>query len=82
MKTAISLPDPLFEEADRVARKRGISRSELYARALDEHLAKTRSDEIRESYDRVYGEEETEEDRSLARAVQAAARATLRRNDW
>jgi metal-responsive CopG/Arc/MetJ family transcriptional regulator len=82
MKTAISLPDPLFEEADRVARKRGISRSELYALALDEHLAKTRSDEIRESYDRVYGEEETEEDRALARAVRAAALATLRRNDW
>jgi metal-responsive CopG/Arc/MetJ family transcriptional regulator len=80
MKTAISLPDPLFEEADRVARKRGISRSELYARALDEHLAKTRSDEIREAYDRVYGEEP---DDPAERALREAGLRDLRnRTEW
>jgi metal-responsive CopG/Arc/MetJ family transcriptional regulator len=82
VKTAISLPDALFEEADRLAKKRGISRSELYAHALEEHLAKTRSAEIRESYDRVYGAEETDEDRALARAVERAALETFRRNPW
>ncbi len=38
MKTAISLSDPLFERGERFARDRGVSRSELYARALAEYL--------------------------------------------
>ena len=35
MKTAISIPDPLFERADVLARQFHISRSELYARAVE-----------------------------------------------
>ena len=77
MKTAISLPDELFEEADRVAKKRGISRSELYAHALEEHLAKTRGDEIRESYDRVYGAEPDDPDE---RALREAGLRDLRKH--
>jgi metal-responsive CopG/Arc/MetJ family transcriptional regulator len=82
MKTAISLPDPLFEESEKLAKRLRISRSQLYARALDEYVSRRRSEEIREAYDRVYGEPETEEDRALSRALQAAALATLRRNEW
>ena len=38
MKTAISLPDRLFEQADRAARRLGKSRSELYREAVEEYL--------------------------------------------
>ncbi|RIH78664.1 Antitoxin MazE6 [Calidithermus terrae] len=38
MKTAISLPDKTFEEAEKLARSLGISRSELYRRALESYL--------------------------------------------
>ena len=34
MKTAISVPDPLFEDAEALARRLHLSRSELYANAL------------------------------------------------
>jgi metal-responsive CopG/Arc/MetJ family transcriptional regulator len=34
MKTAISLPDELFESADALARRMGISRSKLFATAV------------------------------------------------
>lgn len=34
MKTAISIPDPLFEEAEALAHRLHVSRSELYANAL------------------------------------------------
>jgi metal-responsive CopG/Arc/MetJ family transcriptional regulator len=44
MKTAVSIPDPLFEAADNLAGRLGISRSELYARALARELA-SESDE-------------------------------------
>ncbi|MDZ7631520.1 MAG: hypothetical protein U5K74_09270 [Gemmatimonadaceae bacterium] len=40
MKTAISLPDALFDEADAVAYRLGVSRSQLYATALAEYIAK------------------------------------------
>ena len=78
MKTAVSLPDDLFDEADRLAKRLGLSRSRLYVRALEELLAKQSSSEVRESYDRVYGEE----DPSASRAARAAARASFRRNEW
>lgn len=38
MKTAISLPDPLFEAAERLAQQLGKSRSQLYTEALRAYL--------------------------------------------
>jgi len=38
MKTAISIPDDLFEAADRAAERLGLSRSELYQRAIARFL--------------------------------------------
>ncbi|MCB1173664.1 MAG: ChpI protein [Leptospiraceae bacterium] len=38
MKTAVSIPDELFEQAEKTAQKMGIPRSQLYARALDAYL--------------------------------------------
>ena len=38
MKTAISIPDEVFEAADRTAKKLGVSRSELYATAVHEFI--------------------------------------------
>jgi predicted DNA-binding protein (UPF0251 family) len=41
MKTAISLPDVIYFEAEETARNLGISRSALYLNALSEYLKKT-----------------------------------------
>ncbi len=38
MKTAISLPDPIFEAADVLAAKFKVSRSELYVMALEKFI--------------------------------------------
>jgi metal-responsive CopG/Arc/MetJ family transcriptional regulator len=54
MKTAISVPDNLFEAADRMAAQLGTSRSELYARALSEYLEKHKSQGVTERLDQVY----------------------------
>lgn len=54
MKTAISIPDRLFEEAERVAEQRGMSRSELYTLAISEYLDANRSLGVRERLDAVY----------------------------
>lgn len=44
MKTAISLPDPLFRRAERVAKRRSLSRSALYQRAIEAYLASNEGD--------------------------------------
>jgi hypothetical protein len=55
MKTAISIPDSLFEEADRLAKMRGWSRSELYANAVTAYVKSERFSGVREKLDAVYG---------------------------
>ncbi len=46
MKTAVSIPDPVFNEADALAKRMGITRSKLYARALGAFVATQTSDRI------------------------------------
>ena len=54
MKTAISIPDEIFEEAERLAKIRGWSRSELYANAVSAFVANERFVGVREKLDAVY----------------------------
>jgi len=78
MKTAVSLPNPLFEAADQLAKRLGVSRSELYARAIAEYLKSRRSEGITEALNRVYREEPSNLDPVIA-AIQAAS---LPRDEW
>lgn len=54
VKTAISLPEPLFERVDAFARQRKISRSQLFARAVEEFLRRHESQALLEALNRVY----------------------------
>lgn len=78
MKTAISLPDDLFADADAFARRTGRSRSQLYADALREYLQRYDEDRITEQLDRVCAAIGSQEDPALAEA----ARRTLAREPW
>jgi metal-responsive CopG/Arc/MetJ family transcriptional regulator len=78
MKTAVSLPDPLFEAADQLARRLGISRSELYAAALVEYLRSHRDEGVTEALNRVY----QDEDSSLDPVLEALQTASLSRDEW
>lgn len=60
MKTAVSIPDELFESAEGLAQRLGMSRSELYAKALRDYLREHRGEGITERLDEVYGVEEGE----------------------
>ena len=57
MKTAVSIPDGIFREAETLAKKRGMSRSELYATAIAEYVKDERFLGVREQLDAVYGTE-------------------------
>lgn len=78
MKTAISLPDALFDEADAVAYRLGVSRSQLYATALAEYIAKFREADVTAKLDAVYGDGRAAPDA----AVTAAAIRTARVGEW
>jgi metal-responsive CopG/Arc/MetJ family transcriptional regulator len=54
MKTAISLPDTIFKQAERFARRSKKSRSKLYADAIAEYLARHSPDEITDSLNRIF----------------------------
>jgi len=56
MKTAISLPDPVFRSAERLAARMGVSRSELYRRALEELLARHDEDQVTAQLNAVYSD--------------------------
>ena len=55
MKTAVSLPDGLFEAADRLARRLGISRSRVFQRALSAFVQAHRDESVTDALDAVYG---------------------------
>jgi metal-responsive CopG/Arc/MetJ family transcriptional regulator len=78
MKTAISLPDDLFKAADSLAGKLGVSRSRLYATAIEEYLARHHSRRVSERLDAVYATEASTLDRSVATAQEK----TLKRSEW
>jgi predicted transcriptional regulator len=55
VKTAISIPDHIFEAAEQLARRRGQSRSELYSAAIASYLDQYRQDGVTERLNEVYG---------------------------
>lgn len=78
MKTAISVPTDTFEHAERLRRKLGKSRSELYAEAMREYLLNHDPDEITRRLNELADELNADYD-DFARE---AARRTLLRADW
>ena len=53
MKTAVSIPDAIFERAERFAKRSRRTRSEVYAAALDEYIARHAPDEVTDAMNRV-----------------------------
>ncbi len=72
MKLAISIPDPVFEAAERLARERGVPRSQLYAEALKDYLDRHGSDSVTAHLDRVHGENRDTLDEAFTRAQLAS----------
>jgi len=79
MKTAISIPDSQFQTAEALAARLGLSRSELYQRALAEFIARHSDEAITNQLDEVHGEAPVPEmDREL---LHLQARS-LARDEW
>lgn len=78
MKTAVSVPNEVFERADRLAKRLEVSRSELYSRALREFLARHSADEVTQALDQLCEELDTSSDEF----VREASRRVLEATEW
>ena len=78
MKTAVSIPDEVFEKVERLARRAGRSRSEVFSAALAEYVARHAPDEVTEAMDRVMADVGDEVDAF----VSAAGRQVLEHTEW
>jgi metal-responsive CopG/Arc/MetJ family transcriptional regulator len=78
MKTAVSIPDDVFEKAERLARRMKKSRSELFSRALAEYVARHAPDQVTETMNQVCDEISPESDAF----VSAASHLVLGRIEW
>ena len=78
MKIAISIPDELFGNAESLSKRLGVSRSRLFAIAIEEMVAKHNSQEITDRLNAVYGNV----DSKLPEDVRRLQRRSIDREPW
>ena len=78
VKTAVSIPDPIFHAAESLAKRLGMSRSKLFSHALEAYLEAHKHDSVREALDVIYSQESSGLDETLAH-LQGAS---LPKEDW
>jgi metal-responsive CopG/Arc/MetJ family transcriptional regulator len=78
MKTAVSIPDEVFAEAERLAKRMKRSRSEIFSRALAEYIARHTPDRVTEAMNRTLAEVNELPDPFTA----AASTRLLSRTEW
>jgi metal-responsive CopG/Arc/MetJ family transcriptional regulator len=82
VKTAVSIPDPLFAAAEVAAEELGVSRSALYSRALRRFLARYRQRSVTERLNSVYEHEKASADQSVLRAQWKRVRTDAEFERW
>jgi metal-responsive CopG/Arc/MetJ family transcriptional regulator len=78
MKTAVSVPDPIYDAAEELARRLKRSRSAVYSAALGEYIARHQPEQVTEAMNRVCEALDTRPDGF----VSAAARKVLEKTGW
>ena len=78
MKTAISLPDAIYRDAERLAKRLKKSRSQLYSEALAEYVARRAPDGVTEAYDQLADAVDTRPQPAFTRS----AHRLLKRSEW
>lgn len=79
MKTAISIPDTVYESAEKLARRLGESRSELYTKAVKSYIERQQSSKVTEKLNEVYGTESSTLDPIL---VNLQTQSWIKNNPW
>lgn len=78
MKTAISIPDEIFQAAETLAQRLDLSRSELYSKAVSEYMRNHRHENVTAELNRIYEQECSELDEELT----AMQLRSIPKEDW
>lgn len=82
MKTAISLPDDVYEAAEALAKERGLPRSHIYVLALRSYLEQQRGEKIMEQLNEFYSKEKNDLDPGLQRAQARTWIESTQDDEW
>jgi predicted transcriptional regulator len=80
MKTAVSVPNDVFEQAERLARRAGRSRSDVYSAALREYLARHATDELTATIDAMI--DDLGEEADIDPFMRSAGQRVLEKSEW
>jgi len=78
LKTAISIPENIFLQADETAKVLGLNRSRLYTAAIAEFLAKYREDNVKAKLNEIYANENSQVDPIFTKTQMMG----LAKEDW
>ncbi len=81
VKTAISIQKSLFEQADRIARKMKVSRSRLFALALEDYINREQNRELLAQINAAYADEPDATEKTLRRKARSTHRRIVR-GEW
>lgn len=79
MKTAISIPDPVFKNAERLAKRLGLSRSELYVRAISNYVEEHNGQKVTDLLNEIYGNMESQD---LEKGFKRAQMKSIDKEEW
>ncbi len=79
MKTAISIPDNVYESAEKLASRLGQSRSQLYTKALSSYVDKHNDKHVTAKLNQVYDSEDSQLDPVI---LKLQSQSQLKNNPW
>ena len=79
MKTAISIPDPIFQAAESLAHRMGISRSQLYVKAIEEYMESHKNQNVTELLNNIY---DAEDSSSLDKEMRSMQSKSIPKEKW
>jgi len=80
VKTAISIREDLFAEVEQLAKELGVSRSQVFAMALEEFIVRRQNRQLLDALNRAYADEPTDEERALLQAMRRIQREVA--DEW
>ncbi|EIE03482.1 MULTISPECIES: CopG family transcriptional regulator [Leptospira] len=82
MKTAVSIPDDLFKTAEKTAKRLGIPRSQLFAKALEEFIQLHSKESVTERLNKIYTNRKDSSKDSINNLSVESLRKSLKNDSW
>lgn len=82
MKTAISIPNDIFEKAEKLSKSLKMSRSELYSKAVNKFVEENKTRDITKILNEVYEDNDSSVDETLYNMQLSGLDSGLDKEEW